>query len=85
MAETTHYSALGLTPTATELQIKQAYRRLAQKHHPDRGGDPAAFQKVTKAYETLIDPKQREKYDKTIGTGTLDRKLTTFFGGGFDV
>ena len=82
---TTHYDTLGLTPTATELQIKQAYRRLAQKLHPDRGGDPVAFQKVTKAYEVLTDPKQRETYDKTIGTGTLDRKLTTFFGGGFDV
>jgi len=81
----THYDTLEIKQTASELEIKQAYRRLAQRHHPDRGGDPVMFQKVTKAYEVLSDVKQREKYDKTIGTGTLDRKLNNIFGGGFDV
>jgi len=59
-----HYSTLGVQRTATQDEIKQAYRRLASKHHPDRGGDTAAFQKIQQAYDTLGNDQQRAAYDQ---------------------
>ena len=41
----------------------QAYRLLAKKHHPDRGGSAADFARVQQAFEVLSDPRQREVYD----------------------
>lgn len=57
------YSLLGVERTATEAEIKSAYRKLAMKHHPDRGGDTATFQKITEAYNTLSDAEKRAHYD----------------------
>ena len=59
-----HYSTLGVQRTATQDEIKQAYRRLAAKHHPDRGGDTAQFQKIQQAYDTLGNEQQRAAYDQ---------------------
>ena len=59
-----HYQTLGINSTATADQIKQAYRKLAMQHHPDRGGDAAAFQKIQQAYSVLSDPAQRQQYDQ---------------------
>ncbi len=54
------YKILGVPETATETDIKQAYRKLAFEHHPDRnpGNDPAVrmFKEITEAYNTLINP-----------------------------
>ena len=58
-----YYNILGVTKTATQQEIKQAYRRLASKHHPDRGGDTAEFQKIEEAYRTLSDDEKRHQYD----------------------
>jgi DnaJ family protein A protein 2 len=58
------YEIMGLQPNATESEIRKAYRKLALTHHPDRGGDPEQFKELTKAYETLTDPKQRAIYDQ---------------------
>lgn len=58
------YEILRVPVTATEKEIKVAYRKAARKAHPDHGGDAAAFRLVTLAYETLIDPKQRALYDR---------------------
>ena len=44
-----HYQTLGVSKTATPDDIKKAYRKLASKHHPDKGGDTATFQKVEEA------------------------------------
>ena len=41
----------------------QAYRLLAMRHHPDKGGDPAAFARLQAAFEVLSDPRKREVYD----------------------
>jgi molecular chaperone DnaJ len=60
---TDHYATLGVTKTATADQIKQAFRRLASQHHPDKGGDTAQFQRVEEAYRVLSDPAQRQRYD----------------------
>jgi len=47
------YDALGLEPDADEGEIKRAYREKVKEVHPDRGGDEAAFKRVTRAYERL--------------------------------
>lgn len=48
-----HHRILGVPGSATAAEIKTAYRKLAMKHHPDRGGDAAEFRKITTAYESL--------------------------------
>ena len=58
-----HYTTLGVDRSASPDDIKQAYRRLAAKHHPDRGGDTAEFQKIQAAYDTLGDAEKRGQYD----------------------
>jgi DnaJ-class molecular chaperone len=60
---TDHYAALGVAKTATQDEIKQAFRRMASKHHPDKGGDTARFQEVQAAYDTLGDATKRAEYD----------------------
>lgn len=58
-----YYSILGVSRSSSEQEIKQAYKRLAMKHHPDRGGDSSTFQKIQEAYQILSDPKKRAEYD----------------------
>jgi DnaJ-class molecular chaperone len=58
-----HYNTLGIAKTASSEDIKQAFRKLAMQHHPDRGGDIEKFQEVSLAYETLSDPDKRAAYD----------------------
>ena len=65
-----HYQVLRIPVTATDKEIKVAYRKAARTAHPDHGGDPAAFRRVTLAYETLIDAKSRADYDRSYGSGT---------------
>jgi curved DNA-binding protein len=60
---TDHYKTLGVARDATPDEIKQAYRRMAAKHHPDKGGDTATFQQVQAAYETLSDPQKKQEFD----------------------
>ncbi|TMW58360.1 hypothetical protein Poli38472_009919 [Pythium oligandrum] len=61
---TKYYEALGVPKTATAAEIKKAYRKLALKNHPDKGGDPELFKSITVAYEVLSDPEKRELYDQ---------------------
>jgi molecular chaperone DnaJ len=58
-----YYSTLGLDKRASKEDIKKAFRKLAQKYHPDRGGDEAKFKEVTEAYAILSDDKKRREYD----------------------
>ena len=68
MASKDYYNILGVKRNASEQEIKQAYRRLARKHHPDvNPGDKSAeakFKEINEAYEVLSDKENREKYDK---------------------
>jgi curved DNA-binding protein len=57
------YSVLGVGKTATQDEIRKAYRSLAMKHHPDRGGDEAQFKAINEAYTTIGDSKKRAQYD----------------------
>jgi len=58
-----YYDVLGVSKSATADEIKRAYRRLASKHHPDKGGDTKQFQQIEAAYRTLSDPEKRSEYD----------------------
>jgi curved DNA-binding protein CbpA len=68
VVDTTYYDALGVRPTASELEIKKAYRKLAVKLHPDKNpGDETAhekFQTIGEAYQVLSDKQLRAAYDK---------------------
>ncbi|KAF9155988.1 hypothetical protein DFQ26_009514 [Actinomortierella ambigua] len=64
--ETELYDVLGVKPTATESEIKKAYRALALQNHPDKNPSPdahAKFQKISEAYQVLSDPKLRSDYN----------------------
>jgi DnaJ-class molecular chaperone len=62
-----YYATLGVARTASEKEIKSAYRRLARQYHPDVNKDPKAtdrFKVINEAYEVLSDSKKRQKYDQ---------------------
>src|SRR6202162_1273446 len=62
-----YYKVMGVARDATEAQIKQAYRKLARKYHPDVSKEPdaeARFKDVAEAYKALKDPEKRAAYDQ---------------------
>lgn len=58
-----YYAILEVTKSATAEEIKKSYRKLALKHHPDRGGDANKFATIAKAYEVLSDDHKKRLYD----------------------
>jgi curved DNA-binding protein len=96
-----YYSTLGVAKTATEKEVKQAYRKLARKFHPDvNPGDKSAeskFKEINEAYEVLGDPEKRKKYDElganwrlyeqagAAGAGPNPFAGGSPFGGGWNV
>jgi hypothetical protein len=58
------YRALGVAPSATAAEIKQAYRHKAKSAHPDAGGSVAAMAHINEAYQILSDPGARRAYDQ---------------------
>ncbi len=84
------YDVLGVSKTATEAEIKKAFRKKALEHHPDKGGDEAKFKEVNAAYEVLGNAEKRELYDKyglegvKNGGGGMSgfEDIFSMFGGG---
>ena len=78
------YALLGVPQGATESDIKRAYRRLARRFHPDiNPGDRAAearFRQIIDAYETLMDPARRSRYDSGGAAVADDRRPSGFEG-----
>ena len=58
-----YYDILGVSEDASNEQIKRAFKDIAKKEHPDRGGDESKFKEANEAYDTLKDPKKRQEYD----------------------
>ncbi len=80
-----YYETLGVDKKASQDEVKKAFRKLAQKHHPDKGGDEAKFKEITEAYSVLGDEKRRREYDnygQTFGGGAGAQGGNPF--GGFD-
>ena len=74
-----YYDILGISKTASQDEIKRAYRKLAMEHHPDKhGGDDAKFKEIGEAYETLKDEQKRAGYDQFGQAGAQGNP----FGGG---
>jgi molecular chaperone DnaJ len=72
------YQILGVPKTASDDEIKKAFRRLAHEHHPDKGGDQQKFKDVNEAYQVLGDKQKRATYDK-FGSAAFDQNAG--FGG----
>ena len=69
---TKFYELIGVEKTATQDEIKKAFRKKALKEHPDKGGDPEKFKELSVAYEALSDPEKRKMYDKYGEEGLRD-------------
>lgn len=83
-----YYNTLGVPRNADQDTIKKAYRKLAMTHHPDKGGDPNEFQKISEAYETLSDVNKRSVYDNPQARQQFQQGFPGGFNvnmGGFDI
>jgi len=74
MSQDNYYTILGVNENASQDEIKKAYRKLAVKHHPDKGGSEETFKKISEAYDTLSDENKRQQYN--------NRNNNPFGGGG---
>ena len=86
MAHKDYYQILGVSKNAPKEEIKKAFRKLAHKYHPDRGGDEAKFKEISEAYAVLSDDQKRAEYDAYGRTfaGAAGGGAPGFDFGGFD-
>lgn len=83
MAKKDYYEALGVSKSASQDDIKKAFRKLAREHHPDKkGGDDTRFKEISEAYDTLSDERKRREYD--AGGRSFGGQDFSGFQGGFD-
>lgn len=75
----THYETLELNQQATSADIKQSYRRLAKKHHPDtQNGCEETFKKINESYSILSDDNKRKKYDFELNLNSHNNHFNNF-------
>ena len=79
MAKQDYYETLGVSRSASEEEIKKAYRKLAMKYHPDRNPDDKVaeenFKAAAEAYEVLSEPEKKSRYDQFGHQGILVREV----------
>ena len=76
-----YYDILGVSRSATDKDIRKAYKAKSMQHHPDRGGDEEKFKEINEAYSTLKDPQKKAMYDQY---GTSDPQQAGYRQQGFD-
>lgn len=87
MAKRDYYEVLGVNKSASEDEVKKAFRKAAIKHHPDKeGGDEEKFKEANEAYEVLSNPEKKQRYDQFghAGVGTSAAGGGAGGYGGFD-
>src|SRR5258708_17056530 len=82
-----YYEVLGVTHTATEQDLKSAYRRLAHQYHPDKNqgdaGSEEKFKESAEAYAVLSDAEQRQRYDRFGHAGVSSAAVAAWGAAGF--
>jgi len=80
-----YYETLGIQKNASKDEIKKAFRKLAQQHHPDKGGDEKKFKEINEAYSTLTNDQKKAQYDQfgqsDFGGGGAGTQQGQGFGG----
>lgn len=79
-----YYETLGLNKGASTDEIKKAYRSMAMKYHPDRGGDEQRFKEIEEAYRTLSDPQKKQMIDSGMDPNQQQRYGNSWQGSPFE-
>ena len=83
-----YYEVLGVEKSASPSELKNSFRRLARKYHPDRSTEPDAedrFKEIQEAYAVLSDEQKRAQYDRFGHDGPQGSPFGGFGGGGFNI